>query len=101
MIVALADHPEARSGLFNLGSQSEEISMRDLALKIAKVLKRPIQIQELPETTGSPRRRCPDMTKTYACLGAQNETSLSEGILRTYEWYRERMFNHAATPSGA
>ena len=48
------------SQVFNLGTQSPEITMRALANMLLKKMKRnDLEIMPLEETLGSPKRRCP------------------------------------------
>jgi nucleoside-diphosphate-sugar epimerase len=52
-----------------------------------------LEIVPLPETPGSPARRCPDMTKTINLIGSLPFLSLKDGVERTYKWYTENVFS--------
>lgn len=88
MIVRLALADEATGGVFNLGNQTEEISMRDLARRVMTTVGKTMAIEAGPDTPGSPSRRCPDMTRTIAVTGYLPEIGMEEGLRRTYQWYR-------------
>ncbi len=77
--------------VLNIGNSQEEISIRDLVRKIAAILGREIRINELPDTPGSPVRRCPDVSKLERLTGFRATCSLEEGIRKAYEFYRHRM----------
>lgn len=72
----------------NLGS-GLEVSIRDLAGRIAAITGFQGQIRWDPgKPDGQPRRRL-DTTRAKAWLGWSSTTSLEEGLRRTVEWYRE------------
>jgi UDP-glucose 4-epimerase len=81
----------AEGEIVNIGSSSEEISIRGLVEKIASTMGREITIREMPETAGSPSRRCPDTSNLARLTGFSARVSLDEGLRRTYAWYRERL----------
>jgi UDP-glucose 4-epimerase len=81
----------AEGEIVNIGSSSEEISIRGLVEKIASTMGRDISIREMPETAGSPARRCPDTSNLERLTGFSARVSLDEGLRRTYAWYRERL----------
>lgn len=76
----------------NLGTQEPEITMRDLAKIIIGITGKELEIKDMPTTEGSPKRRCPDMQKTNELIGYNERVSLNEGIRKTYNWYREHIF---------
>lgn len=67
--------------IYHLGTQ-EEVTIRDLALLIAKMMGIPITIIPGERTAGSTPRRCPDISKLMA-LGYRPCVTLAEGIRRT------------------
>ena len=54
-------------------------------------MNRDIQIVELPETPGSPSRRCPDASKIEGLTGYKAKIPLDDGLLQTYHWYIKRL----------
>ncbi|MCK5130626.1 MAG: NAD-dependent epimerase/dehydratase family protein [Candidatus Sabulitectum sp.] len=86
---------EAESSLgqaFNVGNESPEITINSLAEKILKIAESNLVITAGPVTAGSPRRRCPDMTKTSEATGYTSIISLDEGLRRTFIWYKTNVF---------
>lgn len=77
---------------YNLGDQSHEITIGDLARLITSLVNKELFISPLPATAGSASRRCPDMQKLRLAIGLQAQTPLGEGVSKTYEWYRSFVF---------
>ena len=92
MIRLLAESDDAAAETFNIGNEAPEISIEELARKIIRVAGKPLTICPQDETAGSPRRRCPDMSKTIAVTGYRSRVGLDEGIERTFTWYLENVF---------
>jgi UDP-glucose 4-epimerase len=97
MISRAARMPECEGQVLNIGSQGPEIAIGDLAQVIVRVVGKRLTIQAQPATPGSPRRRCPDMTRTTRLTGYQARVPLEEGVRRTWEWYRPIVFEGAET----
>ena len=91
-IARLTSEPAAVDGTFNVGVQSPEVTMGELAQMLTTVVGRDLRIVPGETTAGSPHRRCPDMTHTLATTGYAPQVSLTDGVTRTYEWYRTRVF---------
>ena len=51
-----------------------------------------INLVDGPTMTGSPTRRCPDMSKTTNACGYASQVSLKDGISQTLAWYDEHVF---------
>jgi nucleoside-diphosphate-sugar epimerase len=77
---------------YNIGNQSPEVTIEEIAKNIIKVVGKELKINPMPETAGSPARRCPDMTKTFEAIGYKSKTDLYSGIRKTFEWYKENVF---------
>lgn len=77
--------------VIHVGDSREEITIRDLVLRIGQVMGRQIMVKEMQETEGSPARRCPDTTALEQLTGFRAHVSLDEGLRRTYEWCKDRM----------
>lgn len=92
LIARLATADVAEGGVFNIGNEAEEISIRDLAQRILGLLGKDLAVAAGPETPGSPRRRCPAMARTVNATGFRPLVGLDEGLARTYAWYRDRVF---------
>lgn len=92
MIRALA---EADSGLrqtVNIGNESPEISIGELAKVVASTVDRNLKLVPQPATPGSPSRRCPKTGLLKELTGVSGEVSLKEGVRQTYDWYLANVF---------
>lgn len=89
--IAACENTKTVGEILHIGNSKEEIKIKDLILKIAEVMEKDIKINELPDASGSPARRCPDTTKVEKLTGYTPSFSLEEGIRRTYEWYRNKL----------
>jgi UDP-glucose 4-epimerase len=98
LIVRIADSPAGINEVFNIGSPDEETSIAALADLVVATVGKPLVIEAGPETRGSPDRRCPDVSFAVSVAFYTPSVSLSEGVRRTYEWYRAHIFD-AAEPS--
>ncbi|WP_438023881.1 NAD-dependent epimerase/dehydratase family protein [Sorangium sp. So ce233] len=89
--------------VYNIGSDAEEISMRDLAKKVEQAVGEPLDLAlaSYPEgyPVGDPNRRCPDITKARRELGYAPTVSLAEGLPRMLAWYR--LLRKTGAPGGA
>lgn len=78
---------------YNIGMDKEEISMNDLATKIAKILKKKLIIHniEYPDSypTDEPLRRCPDLTKARKQLNYKPKIYLNEGLEIFWKWWKK------------
>lgn len=72
-------------GIYHVGT-TEEISVADLARRMAQHIGREIALQTGPRLAGSTPRRCPDISK-LAALGYKPRVPLPEGLARTIDWY--------------
>jgi nucleoside-diphosphate-sugar epimerase len=52
-----------------------------------------ITIHELPMTPGSTPRRCPDTSKIEKLTKYTPNIPLRVGLLKTYQWYRDKLDN--------
>lgn len=71
--------------IYHIGNP-EEVSIRDVTLKIAKHFGREINIISGEPAPGGTPRRCPDITKLRA-LGFEPHVSLDAGLPGVIEWY--------------
>lgn len=72
-------------GIYHIGTR-QEISMKDLAAKVAKVFGRTIRVAPRPAAAGGTLRRCPDISKLDA-LGFKPKVSLEDGVKGLVDWY--------------
>ncbi len=92
MIKLAAESPACLGQTLNIGNQQPEISMGELATLVIKVTGKKLGIIEKPATSGSPLRRCPDMTKSIKLTGYKASVTLEEGVEMTYHWYKNNIF---------
>jgi nucleoside-diphosphate-sugar epimerase len=71
--------------IYNIGTENE-LSVKELALMIAKKMETKINLVVGPLPHGSPQRRRPDVTKLSE-LGFSPKVSLEEGLAKTINWY--------------
>lgn len=93
MIRLIAEKEEAKGQTFNIGNEMPEISIREVAQLILKIVGKVLDIDEKSAAViGSPIRRCPDMKKAYALIDYIGQVSLEDGIRETFEWYKKHVF---------
>jgi nucleoside-diphosphate-sugar epimerase len=73
--------------IYHIGSD-EEMTIRDLAVRVGKIVGVDLDIRPGPAPAGATRRRCPDISKMRT-LGWSPEVGLDDGLERTVAWYRE------------
>jgi UDP-glucose 4-epimerase len=73
--------------IYHIGSD-EEVSIRDLAGRIGKIVGVDLDVRPGESATGGTPRRCADITKMRG-LGWSPTVGLDEGLQRTVAWYRE------------
>ena len=74
-------------GIYHVGTM-EEVSIADLARRMAKLAGREIALGASSVLAGSTPRRCPDISK-LAALGYRPLIPLDEGLPPTLRWYWE------------
>lgn len=80
--------------IYHIGSDVE-ISIRDLASRIGKIVGVDLDIQPGASPAGGTKRRCPDISKMRA-LGWSLDVDLDDGLERTVDWYRANRNNRPA-----
>jgi UDP-glucuronate decarboxylase len=85
-----------RGEAYNIGTDQPEISMRDLASRVARIAKEltgydgqiVAERSEDPDyLTDNPNRRCPDIGKARSELGYEPKVELDDGLERALRWY--------------
>jgi nucleoside-diphosphate-sugar epimerase len=72
-------------GIYHVGT-TEEITIGDLARRIAAHAGREIEFVSRPTPAGGTERRCPDIGK-LAKLGFRPQITLALGLPPTVDWY--------------
>jgi len=87
--------------VLNIGNQSAEIEIFELAEAIRSSVGRPdIELVRGAPTSGSPERRCPDMSKAARLTQYEPRVGIHEGLSLTFEWYEERIFSGRQESAG-
>jgi dTDP-glucose 4,6-dehydratase/UDP-glucuronate decarboxylase len=83
---------------YNIGTATPEISMRELADRVAALGRELVGYKgavvyktsdDAAYLRDNPTRRCPDLTKATSELGYHPRVSLEDGLRRALIWYRE------------
>ncbi len=77
--------------IFNLGNDTEEIRIIDLARKLSKVAGIEITPSFTAKKEGGTDRRLPDISKARGLLGYEPKVPLDEGLQKTFEWYQNEI----------
>jgi nucleoside-diphosphate-sugar epimerase len=93
MLRRLLKTDAARNQVLNLGMETPELAIKDLAEIVIEIVGKPLRITGKPATPGSPTRRVPDVTRLRKITNYSGRTSLREGISATYEWYKTHEFS--------
>jgi len=72
--------------IYNIGT-SELIKIKKLAYKIGSIMKKKIILKSRSIAKGGTIIRCPDISKIKK-IGFKQKFSLSEGLVKTIEWYK-------------
>jgi len=77
---------------FNIGTESPEISMLDLAALVIRVSGKPLKVEHQQSedrhyTTDNPQRRCPSIAKARQLLDYSPKVTLEEGMERMFQYY--------------
>ncbi len=80
--------------IYNIGNDAPEISINDLANLIIDISNSESKIvfkinKDSQYLTNNPQRRCPDISKAKAKLNFSPKISLKEGLIHTYDYYRD------------
>ena len=85
--VMLVQERGAHLNIYHIGT-TEEITVADLAYRVAACFRRDIEIKPGELTEGSTLRRCPDIGKLIG-LGYSPHVPLEEGLPAVCRWYRD------------
>jgi UDP-glucose 4-epimerase/UDP-glucuronate decarboxylase len=82
--------PAAEGRIVNIGNDSEETSIERLVDVVLRTAGYSPTIAALPAPSGSPARRCPDITRLRMLTGFAPKIDLESGVRQTFAWYRDR-----------
>jgi UDP-glucose 4-epimerase len=92
MMRGLIDSAEAEGKTVNIGNQSPEINIGELASVVVSTVGRNLDLVPKPATPGSPSRRCPSTKLLNELTGISGLVDLRSGVQQTYDWYLENVF---------
>ena len=82
----MSDHPHP----VNIGNPSE-ISIKDFAEEVVKLIGSPSKIIYKPLPTDDPKQRCPDITKAKEILDWSPTVDRSDGLARTLKFFTDQI----------
>jgi UDP-glucose 4-epimerase/UDP-glucuronate decarboxylase len=74
--------------IVNIGNDTEETVIEDLAAVVLRRAGHRPAMDRLPAPAGSPERRCPDLARLRALTGFAPKVPLETGVAETFDWYR-------------
>jgi UDP-glucuronate decarboxylase len=75
--------------IVNIGNDTEETRVEDLARLVLKMARIAPALERVPAPAGSVERRCPDLGRLRALTGFSPKIPLETGVAETFAWYRE------------
>ncbi len=92
MLGRMAANENCEGVTLNLGTQTPEVTIREVVQTCVEVSGKTLSLEELPPTIGSPERRAPDMKEANRLLGFESQVNLRCGIEKTWNWYCNNVF---------
>jgi UDP-glucuronate decarboxylase len=89
-MIRLMAAPAAEGRIVNIGNDSEETSIERLVDVVLRAAEYSPTIAALPAPSGSPARRCPDISRLRMLTGFAPKIDLESGVGQTFAWYRDR-----------
>lgn len=77
----------SKNDIYHIGNDSEEIKIIELAKMILSYYNKEHDFEFREPPPGSVARRCPDVTKIKGIVDYEPSISLSNGLIKTIEWY--------------
>lgn len=78
---------DTNSQIVNVGNESEEIRIKDLAHLLLKISGLEVPLNVNPAPAGSVKRRCPDISKLRKLTSYSPKVDLNTGMKLSLEWY--------------
>ena len=75
--------------ILNLGSETKEISIWNLAKMIKRISENNKKLLKGKVTLGSPTRRIPSLKKIKNISGKYPKITFKQALMRTFEWYKK------------
>ena len=93
-IVRLTASEPAWGQIVNIGNDSEETVIEDLARLVLREARFEPALDRVPAPPGSVARRCPDIGRLRALTGFVPKVSIEAGVRDTFAWYRDWHESH-------
>lgn len=90
-ILLCLERPEAVGQAFNMGNPRSVCTIYDLARQIIRLSGSKSRLVFVDQPYTDVELRIPNIDKAKQLLGYQPKVDLEDGLLRTTEWYRERV----------
>jgi UDP-glucose 4-epimerase/UDP-glucuronate decarboxylase len=88
-MLRLVTLPAAWGQVVNIGNDTEETRVEDLARLVLRVAGFDPDLDRAPAPAGSVARRCPDIARLRALTGFMPKLTLEAGVRETFAWYRD------------
>jgi len=96
-LVRLMNTSESVTGPINIGNPNE-FTMLELAAMVIELTGSRSRIVHRPRPQDDPRQRRPDISKAHDVLGWAPHTALSDGLVRTIEYFEDLLRDEAIRP---
>lgn len=96
--VAAMREPAAEGLTVNVGNDSEEITIGELAERLLRCAGIQASIAPREAASDPVKRRCPDLTRARTLLGYEPNVMLDDGLERTLAWYAEKGGSERQSP---
>ena len=90
-MIRAGERNEARNETFNLGNDTSETSINELAQRLMDIAGASSVPRYVPRAVGSSLRRKPDISKIRSILGYEPRVSIDEGLAATFSWYKKEI----------
>src|SRR5207247_1358137 len=87
-VTRLVATPPAWGSVVNVGNDTEETRIEDLAALVLRAADFRPRLLRGPAPAGSVPRRCPDLTRLRTLTGFAPKVPLEDGVRETVAWYR-------------
>jgi UDP-glucuronate decarboxylase len=88
-MLRLVTLPAAWGQVVNIGNDTEETRVEDVARLILRAARFDPDLDRVPAPAGSVARRCPDIARLRALTGFVPKVALEAGVRETFAWYRD------------
>jgi len=97
-ILLALENDRAVGHAFNIGNPRSTVTIYQLAQLIVRLAASKSEIRFVPWNFADVELRIPDVKKAHELLGFRASVDLEDGLLRTIEWYRQKLASEERTP---